>query len=305
VLRFGVLVIVLSIAFGLYTDLSDGAPSRFGASARDLLAANEDRDTSCLRQQRNCELGDPDQPPAYLVWGDSHAGAMLPPFRALSDRHGVTGLAMLRGGCIPAIGFLSTTAVIAQSCFDANQAALATALGPGIETVFLAGRWTMLVEERLYGFEGGQAHGMLDETGELEGAPTRVVLEKTLGRTLGELTGNGRAVYLIGPVPEVGWHVPHTLAQRERFGSLLDGIAIAPTRAAFDERNARSIALLERLAQKHGARVLYPHQTLCRTDRCAVIRDGRPLYYDTDHLTITGALQLTPMLEPAFREMSR
>lgn len=303
--RLAGVVMACSVAFGLFTDFSDGAPERFGASARVLLATSENRDTRCLRQGRNCEIGDPDAPARFIVWGDSHAGAMLAAFRTLAERHDVSGRAMLRGGCIPAIGYFTTTAAIAQACYQANQAALAAALEPDVHTVFLAGRWTLLVEESLYGFEGGRAHGLVDESGALRDAPTRMVLEKVLDATLAELRGSGRQVYLIGPVPEVGWHVPHTLAQRERFAGLLADEAITPTREAFDARNRQTLALLETLARHHGAQVLYPHRMLCGEDACALMENGRLLYYDTNHLTITGALLLTPMLEPAFREMSR
>jgi hypothetical protein len=303
--QFAAGVMVAAVGFGLFTDLSDGAPGRFGDSARALLAAREDRDTSCLRGGRNCELGDPGEPPAYIVWGDSHAGAILPAFRMLSEVHSVSGRALLRGGCIPSIGYFSTTAVIAQSCFDANRAALEAALAPQVEAVFLAGRWTMMVEQSMFGFEGGRAHGMIDETGELADVPVWRILAKTLGQTLDALRAGGKEVFLIGPVPEAGWHVPHTLAQRERFGDLLEDGDIAPSREAFDERNRRTIELLESLASTHDARVLYPHEILCATGRCVIIQDGRPLYYDTDHLTMTGALRLTGMLEPAFEEMTR
>lgn len=298
-------VMAAGIGFGLFTDLSDGAPGRFDDSARALLAASEDRDTACLRKGRNCELGDPAKPPAYIVWGDSHAGAMLPPFRNLSQIHNVSGLALLRGGCLPAVGYLSTTTAIAQSCAEANRAALETALAPDVEAVFLVGRWTMMVEQSMFGFEGGRAHGMVDETGELEDVPVWQILEKALGRTLALLRADGKQVYLIGPVPEAGWHVPHTLAQRSRFDGLLSDEVINPTREAFDMRNGPTIKLLESLAREQGARVLYPHKVLCATDRCAVMKDGRPLYYDTDHLTITGALLLTEMLEPVFGQLSR
>lgn len=301
-------VMVAAVFFGVYTDLSDGAPDRFGSEARGYLAANEDRDTSCLRKRKHCELGDPAQAPRYIVWGDSHAGALLPPFRALSDAYQITGLAMLRGGCLPSIGFRTTTEVIAESCAAANEAALAAALQPGIEAVFLAGRWTMMVEQSMFGFESGQPHGMLDSTpatGALEGAHSRAVLEKVLGQTLARLREGGKRVYVLGPVPEAGFHVPHTLAQRARFGDLLSAAAIGPARVEFDARNRQTLDLLHDLTAAHQATLLLPHETICAGDRCAILKAGRPLYHDTDHLTITGALELRPMLEPAIREIGR
>ncbi len=296
---------LLAVAFGLFTDLSDGAPARFNEQSRAYLAADEDRDRSCVRERRNCELGDPEAAPRFIVWGDSHAGALLPPFRVLADQLGVAGLARIRGGCLPSVGFRTTSEVIAESCAAANRAALAAGLEKDVEAVFIAGRWTMMVEQSMFGYESGRPHGMLDESGELEGAHSRLVLEKVLGETIGQLRAAGKSVFILGPVPEAGFHVPHTLAQRVRFAGLLPEAAIGPPRAAFEARNRRTLELLRALAAEHGAGLLLPHETLCDEDRCAVLRNDKPLYYDTDHLTITGALELVPMLEPALREIAQ
>ena len=303
--RLAAMVMLMAISFGLYTDLSDGAPGRFAADARAYLAAREDRDTRCLRKGERCELGDPAGPPRFIVWGDSHAGAMLPPFRELSEAHAVTGLAKLRGGCLPSVGYRTTTEVIAESCAAANEAALAAGLAPGITAVFLAGRWTLMVEQSMFGYESGRPHGMLDATGELDGVHSREVLERVLGRTIGLLRDAGKSVYIIGPVPETGFHVPHTLAQRARFPDLLPGEGIGPTLDQFEVRNRRTLSLLASIAAEGGAELLLPHETLCASGRCVVLSDGKPLYHDTDHLTITGALELVPMLEPAIREIAK
>jgi hypothetical protein len=59
------------------------------------------------------------------------------------------------------------------------------------------------------------------------------------------------------------------------------------------------------LAEEHQATLLLPHQTFCAGERCLITRDRTPLYYDTDHLTRTGALELRPLLEPHIREIAQ
>lgn len=295
-------VIVAGIAFGLFTDVSDGAPDRFSGHARDLLAANEDKDTRCLRKGENCALGGTDADAGYLVWGDSHGSALLPVFRSLSGTSGRAGRALLQPGCAPMTGYL-LHGVGAQACQLHNELAFELARGPDVGTVFLAARWTMLVEQSRYGFESGSAPVLLLPGRAAE--TNAAVVTEALGRALAGLEMAGKRVYIIGPIPEVGWHVPHTLAQRERFDDLLADAAIAPTRGDFLARNGRTVALLEQLAAAHGARVLRPDQWLCADGGCAVLDQGRPLYYDTDHLTRTGAMLLEDMLRPAFQEMQR
>jgi len=262
--------------------------------ARSYLAADRDRDTTCLRRGTDCALGPANASPEFVVWGDSHASALLPAFRTAAAALGMAGFAAVHPGCPPVLGY-RLQGPNAQACRQAVSRGFEAATAPGVVQVFLAARWTMVLEETRYGFEGGDALVLLDSaTGERRG--NSVLLEQGLEATVAALAAAGKRVVLIGPIPEVGWHVPHTLAQRARFGDWLAGSAIEPDAAAFHARNDRAIGMLERVAARHGARVLLPHELLCGSGRCRVVRDGLPLYSDTDHLTRAGAALLEPMV---------
>ncbi|MGE0624123.1 MAG: acyltransferase family protein [Pseudomonadales bacterium] len=302
VFRLAGAAMAVALGIGIFTDLSDGAPWRMNEAARSYLAASEDRDTACLRRGRGCELGPADGQPRFVVWGDSHASALLPAFRAVAGELGIPGKAVVQPGCPPLSGYRLQGAN-AQDCADAVRRGYEAALSPGVEQVYLASRWTMVLEESRYGFEGGEALVLLDaETGEQRG--NALLLEQGLEETVASLSSAGREVVLIGPVPEVGWHVPHTLAQRARFGDRLTASAIEPDAAAFHRRNDRAIALLEAIAARFDARLMYPHEPLCGSDRCRVVLDGRPVYGDTDHLTITGAMQLVPLVRSGLERLT-
>ncbi|MEM8769082.1 MAG: acyltransferase family protein, partial [Pseudomonadota bacterium] len=224
--------ISVAIAVGLFTDFSDGAEWRFSDQARGYLAANQDKDSSCLRRRERCELG-PAGEPRFLVWGDSHAGSILPAFQVLSEQHQVSGKALLRGGCPPLKGYYLRH-VIADSCKASIEQTIELLEDPAIDTVFLAARWTMAVEQSTYGYEGGSALKFYRD-----GDPSLTnaeVVELAFEDTLTAISRPGREVYLIGPIPEIGWHVPATMAQRERLGTLLDEVTIAPSQADFDVR---------------------------------------------------------------------
>jgi hypothetical protein len=48
------------------------------------------------------------------------------------------------------------------------------------------------------------------------------------------------------------------------------------------------------------------HQTLCSENICRVeSRDGRPLYYDDDHLSFAGGRAIVPALELIFQGRAR
>lgn len=302
-IRVACLTVAGAIAFGLFTDFTDGAPARMSPRAQVYLEGLEDRDTACLRKQQGCFIGDEKLNPRYFVWGDSHASAMVPVFRRLSRETGIAGIASLRGGCLPMLGF-RVVLVIAESCVRHNQRSLDALLSSDIRTVFLAARWTLFVEQSVYGHESGSAPILLDDPTPVLHASNQEVVRRALQRTLETLRKAGKNVVLIGPVPEVGWHVPHTLAQRARFGGWLDQSALQPTYSEVIARNHTTIELLMELSSAYQSKLLLPHEVFCsRKTGCDVVSDGKVLYYDTDHLTIAGALKLTEMLRPEFTAM--
>ena len=292
--------IVIGILFGLYTDLSDGAPGRFKGAAGEYLAASQDRDVVCLREGERCSLGDPAAEPRYLLWGDSHASMLMPVFRRLSEATGTPGMAILKSACPPLVGY-PLNSPKGRACRAHNDRALARIRASGAKTVYLVGRWTLQVEASRYGYESGPVPSLTDEARPAAGNPELVSL--ALSNTLDSLKQLGVQVVVIGPVPEVGWHVPYVLAQQARFGVLLDGIAIAPTQAEFADRNGRTRDLLRRVAAAHEVPVLYPDNWLCGDGGCLTALADQPLYYDTDHLTTAGALLLEPMLRPFFQSV--
>ena len=290
----------VGIAFGVYTDLADGAPERFTGPAGEYLAASQDRDVRCLREGEACELGDPGASPQYLLWGDSHASMLMPTFRDLSLSTGIPGRTILKSACPPLLGYPLDTPKGAE-CREHNDAALERIRTSGVGTLYLVGRWTLQVEASRYGFESGPVPSFSDTR--KAGAGDAELIGLALADTLSALAPLPLRVVIVGPVPEVGWHVPYVLAQQSRFGALLDDVAIAPSRADFMARNGQTLALLERVAGEYGVPVLYPDRWLCGETRCAVTVDGQPLYYDTDHLTTLGAGLLRNMLRPSFAEM--
>jgi hypothetical protein len=68
---------------------------------------------------------------------------------------------------------------------------------------------------------------------------------------------------------------------------------------AFRRRESFVLRALTRVADGY-ATIVYPDRVLCHAGRCDVERSGRPLYADSNHLTVFGARQLTPLLRPIF-----
>lgn len=71
--------------------------------------------------------------------------------------------------------------------------------------------------------------------------------------------------------------------------------------AEYHQRNDVFWAAQDAARERCGVRILDPLPYLCRDGRCQGSRDGRPLYYDDNHLSEFGNRLLVPMFAEAFR----
>lgn len=108
-------------------------------------------------------------------------------------------------------------------------------------------------------------------------------------------------VYLVRPIPEMGVNVPNT-ARAMVWGEFRE---VSVALADYHQRNDVFWAAQDAARDQCGVRILDPLPYLCRDGRCQGARDGRPLYYDDNHLSEFGARQLIPMFVQVFADSPR
>jgi len=104
----------------------------------------------------------------------------------------------------------------------------------------------------------------------------------------------GIETLLILPVPEAGEHVPQAM-----YRASVSGRRLAPLSRSDYEWRLKP--LMAYLAEPHAMlTVVDPRPALCDAAACAVAQsDGRPYYFDSDHLTLLGARRLEPVFGSA------
>lgn len=291
---------VMSVtAFGLYTDLADGAWDRFDEETQVILRAFDYRDRACIGKE-NCLLRAGE--PTYAVWGDSHADAMLGAFRQLSEDYGVNTEGFIFGGCLPVVGYQPGTSGFADRCRAFNERTLGVLKTSPHQTVFLHGRWTLAVEQSKFKYEKDAALPVMAYPENPTQSAAQIV-EASLRQTLDELANSGKEIIVLGPVPEAGWNVPYALAQRVRFGDWFEQRAANPSWQEFSDRNRASLEILRRVVSDYeNVTLLEPHKLFCTEARgCEIEIDNVPLYADSHHLSPRGSELLYPLLEPIYR----
>ncbi len=298
------------LVVGLVVTWSDGLPGRLPADVIAVAQARSDVSADgrrCLSlpfkvgdTDIGCDIGVVDADASFLLWGDSHAGALLPGIDAAARTAGRGGRFAGRSACPPLVGVDGPRA-FAGDCRDFNDAVLAQITAdPSVRTVVLAARWAIWAEGTRYGQETGPALPLSDDdSGADQSGGNRGVFARGVTRTIEQLRTAGKDVVIIGPVPEAGHDVPITLA-KALLGTPDPAFSAAPPVAAFADRQAFVMETLTLLAAQTGVRIIWPHEVLCGGDRCAVEVDGRPLYSDDDHLTASAALDLAPLFSAIF-----
>jgi hypothetical protein len=297
--------IALFGGFGLAAHFAGGFPSRIAEPGRDIVAAegdfNPDRET-CLRLDETaiarrplCKFGVTDAEPEYALWGDSHAESLRAAFDAAANRAGRAGIYLGSPGCAAELGIDRD----GSGCDRLNAAIAARLLSlPSIHTVILAGRWGLWAEGQPYRGETGNSVSLTDASG--TPMDNHAALAAGLEAAVAKLTSAGKRVWLIGPIPEIGYNVPRTLYFDLK--GIPRSTKLRPTIEDFNNRETFVLKLLPEIAKKYHVSVIWPHQFLCDEQFCEVQKDGRPLYIDEGHLARSAAISMSAMFDPVFAE---
>lgn len=255
-------------------------------------------DTTWVDPGRPCTFG---VAPKVLLWGDSHAvvtatsmiAAQVPfHFAAAADCPIGAGLA-ISSEYEPRL----TLQGHYRRCGEYNAQMLARALRPDVETVVLSARWTnWRIGELANPAEDSVDVRLVDDAGVARSAAgNRIKFERAFTSLVDVLTRAGKTVVIVGPVPEPDFNVPHRLYVSGF------GFAPAPTDADYARRHRVILSYFKSLESIPGVTFVWPSQLLC-APRCASLRDGMPVYFDHNHLTVAAARRLAPLYAGLARE---
>jgi hypothetical protein len=102
-----------------------------------------------------------------------------------------------------------------------------------------------------------------------------------------------RKVYLVRPIPEMITHVPN-IARAMILGVNKD---IVISLSDYHKRNYFILEAQDAAHDQCGVTILDPLPYLCWDGECHGSKNGRPLYYDSNHLSEFGNKLLVPMFK--------
>jgi peptidoglycan/LPS O-acetylase OafA/YrhL len=215
-------------------------------------------------------------PPAFVVAGDSHAAAMLPGFRRLSERSGGQARMVVLAGCAPLLGHLYDGQM--ADCEPMQDAVLEYVRRAGIRDIFLVSRWAWYTEQ--------------------DPERSRPSFVGGLERTIAAYRALPATVWIVEQVPQqvyrpVGIYV-HALLRRDRARYIRE---MSVSRAQHDARQAFVTSVFARYRSTDGVRFIDPATVMCEGDVCPVGNESESFYWDESHLSAAGALFVSRALE--------
>jgi hypothetical protein len=289
-------------------------PRRYDSAQRRLFPSDVAMQLNCKEtlpeavQRPACMLGDPAAPVSAVLWGDSHATAVLPGANAAFLHHQQAAVFAEGDGCPALLGVYIRARAPGQSaalrswmdavglghggsCKRRNDAVLDWVIKQHIATVILGGHWIANTEERLLSV-------LTDaESPDNGGSQNAQVFARGLGRLLAVLQQAHVRVFLLDDAPENPLSVPYELASAQRLALHRE---LGITRAQYDAQQRSAIHVFMQLQQQYGLRVLQPQDLLCGSGHCAIARDDASFYTDREHLSPAGAMAIEPVFEPVF-----
>jgi len=277
--------------------VTHGLPSRFNDQVLGLYAGKDDvwnKHDECFLGI--CQIGNQDFKPDFILWGDSHAGAIAPVFDQLARANNLSGFVAFKPACAPLLGLKRYDQDNVEECTRYNDSVLAFIQARHIRNVFLHARWGLYSEGARYGQEGGFSALL---TANRKVGENYDAFENLFRSTVVELRRRQIHVVIIASVPEVGVDVPTALARRAITGK---AIALEPPYSDFMRRQARAFGVMSAVAAQNSTPIIYPHQLLCDSSACSVVRDKHALYVDDSHLSVHGAMGLVPAVAPFLKD---
>jgi hypothetical protein len=283
VLALGVVSLLTISVSGYLIALAEGVSHRVPPEAAVYAEGTEDRAfieevtledalAGSFVPMGSTDMNDPIQ---ALVWGDSHAMAVMPVIDYLCSNHGVRCLGATHSSTAPLLRFESNTKHgLNRDSTTFNNAVIEYIQRWKIKNVVLVALW------RGYGIEG--------DSGRFRAA---------LSYTINEIGRAGAKAWIVLEAPSHDVDIPRALARARLAGQDISSLGVTV------QEQKDKVALQREIFSKASGNVevLDPLEYfMLNNGFCEVASEGRSLYSDNHHLSVHGSMRILRMFEPIF-----
>lgn len=230
--------------------------------------------TNPVSPSQSCLLGKKNLHSTLAVWGDSHGVELA---YALAEPNRFPVRQLTSSSCPP---LLNLALPSQRLCAERNQKVIQyLAAHQEIQTVVLVQHFFGYYDISYSDWEMG------------------------INTTAAALRQLGRTVIVVGPIPYPDRNVPSDLARSEMFG--WNNTELSLSRSEYYLKASPILAKLRHLSNVHDIRFVDLTPIMCNENICPFVVDGRPLYFDDNHLSLAGARLVATYILSSMTLLSR
>lgn len=235
----------------------------------------------------------------FVLWGDSHAQALLPLIDRLARNSGVSGIYW--GTTCPPVFGVSREKQMAR-CAKGNTELADLLDENAVRLIIAAARWSLYTEGftsfELDTNESGTRY-IADQHGVAGSRETaNQIFARHFAPSMANLRNSTRRVAVVAEVPTHGFDPVDCLARSPTVPH-----RCSTPRDQIRERQLFIDSQLAALDNMAGVAVVRPVSTLCDDERCPTWIDGRAAYKDDDHLSLKGVMLLAPLFKQMITDL--
>jgi peptidoglycan/LPS O-acetylase OafA/YrhL len=233
----------------------------------------------------------------FIIWGDSHAGALSYGLDKHATRHKISGLQLSSNGCpVSPVLTRGDQPKMRANCHKDAQRALNIIKDIKPRNLLVQTRWALHFESTRHdNLLGGKEHGhpisikKVNDNYNLSDIDLFEYYVDYFIQLAAEMETQNTRLILISSTPEAGWNVPEKMLRSINNNSHFD-TSIA--RSTFDTRNYKATALFEILSKVPNITIINPSDVFCDGNVCRQSENAIPYYMDDDHLSKFGSTKL-------------
>ncbi|MBF0137827.1 MAG: hypothetical protein H7833_09310 [Magnetococcus sp. DMHC-1] len=246
-------------------------------------------------------IGNTKKNPEIVLWGDSHAGMLRESMDNTLTILNKSALFYTFPGCPPSLN-IKAIHDFKNNCHRSNKIILENIIASKtIKTVILAARYVQYLEGTSFdnqegGIETNKWHVKFRP---ISGNFSEDERKKQVGKSyldiINKLLNADKKIILIYPIPEVGYHVAHTLYKIIMYNHQDKLLPLTTSYNVYNNRTTTIRKLFDPIDNNNIIRI-YPSQIFCNSfmkDRCITHDNNLIFYVDEQHLTIHGANLVT------------
>ncbi|KQI71228.1 hypothetical protein AN191_13070 [Loktanella sp. 5RATIMAR09] len=249
---------------------------------------------AALPNGNTCEVGAEKDSYDFIVWGDSHAGAMRAGFAQLALDTDTSGLVIYKNGCSSLLGRRNRNLPFRTNCNEHNLEVLKFLEMQHTRDVILVSRW--LTTDNISQFHTGNDVSFWEAVLKL---PESGNLAASVQRTVAALEAQDKRVFWLKTVPGQPWHVPSAVAKSLEWSR---PVPSQLPRAGYEAVHAP----IDKIFDSAGSAIAIPTVDIfCEAMLCNAQRDGAVLYFDDNHVSHYGAILIASVIQQALAENAR